>query len=274
MRSMRELGSTVAVPVSPGAGPVEARQADAGTGRSVATSLLLLAAVLGLCVLLVPATAQAVAAEPNGPAPGPAAPAQASPSGAAAVRRFPTTTETSVFGATGQGSLFVYVFDRSDSMNDYRGGPLAASRSELIRSLQSLQPTHQFQILFYNSRITAFNPSRARSAQLMFATEQNKELAARFVEQVPASNGTQHMDSLRLALRLAPDVIFLLTDAGEPQLTASELERLRQLNTGTVINAIEFGVGPDPGGDNFLKQLARQSGGQHVYVDVTSLPDR
>lgn len=273
MRSIREFGSTITVPASAGAGPVEASQADARTGRSVATRQLP-TAVLVLCVLLVTATSRAVAAEPNDPASGPAAPAKAPPSGAAAVRRFPITTETSVFGATGQGSLFVYVFDRSDSMNSYRGRPLAASRAELIKSLESLQPTHQFQILFYNSRITAFNPSRARSAQLMFATEQNKELAARFVDQVPASDGTQHMDALRLALRLAPDVIFLLTDAGEPQLTASELERLRQLNTGTLINAIEFGVGPDPGGDNFLKRLARQSGGQHVYVDVTSLPDR
>ena len=159
-------------------------------------------------------------------------------------------------------------------MNDYQRRPLAASRAELVKSLQSLQPTHQFQILFYNSGVTAFNPSRAQRPQLMFATEQNKKLAAQFVEQVPASNGTQHMAPLRLALRLAPDVIFFLTDAGEPQLTASELESLRRLNAGTVINAIEFGIGPDPGGDNFLVRLARQSGGQHVYIDVTRLPAR
>ncbi len=234
---------------------------------------LLPAAVLGVGVLLMPGPSRTLAAEPIGSTPSPAAPAEMPPAAAGAGRRFPTTTQTSVFGAAGQGSLFVYVFDRSDSMNDYQRRPLAASRAELIKSLQSLQPTHQFQILFYNSRLTAFNPSRTQSAQLMFATEQNKELAARFVEQVPASNGTQHMDPLRLALRLAPDVIFFLTDAGEPQLTAAELERLRRLNTGTVINAIEFGVGPDPGGDNFLARLARQSGGQHVYVDVTRLPD-
>lgn len=67
---------------------------------------------------------------------------------------------------------------------------------------------------------------------------------------------------------------LFLTDAGEPQLTASELEKLRQLNTGTVINAVEFGIGPDPGGDNFLVRLARQNGGQHVYIDVTRLPGR
>ena len=187
-------------------------------------------------------------------------------------RRFAHTTETSVFGVTGQGSLFVYVFDRSDSMNDYQRRPLRASRAELIKSLQSLEPTQQFQILFYNSRVTAFNPARSQPPQLVFATEQNKRLAASFVEQVPGSNGTEHMGPLRMALRMGPDVIFFLTDAGEPQLTAADLDRLQRLNSGTVIHCIEFGVGPDPGGDNFLKRLAGQSGGQHVYVDVTRLP--
>ena len=180
--------------------------------------------------------------------------------------------QTYVFGAKGEGSVFIYVFDRSDSMNGYEGRPLAASKAELIRSLQSLQPIHQFQIIFYNAQVTAFNPSPSQPPQLMFATEANKALAAQFVGQVPAWNGTRHMDPLRLALRLAPDVIFFLTDAGEPQLSAADLEDLRRLNTGTVINAIEFGAGPDPGGENFLVGLARQNNGQHVYVDVTRLP--
>jgi len=159
-------------------------------------------------------------------------------------------------------------------MNGYEGRPLAASKAELIRSLQSLQAVHQFQIIFYNSQVTAFNPSPSQPPQLMFATEQNKALAAQFIRNVPADNGTRHMEPLRLALRLAPDVVFFLTDAGEPQLSPADLESLRRLNVGTVINAIEFGTGPDPGGDNFLARLARQNDGQHVYVDVTRLPGR
>ncbi len=195
-------------------------------------------------------------------------------SGVGPDKRLGKGTQTYVFGAKGEGSVFVYVFDRSDSMNGYQGRPLAASKAELIKSLQSLQAIHQFQIIFYNAEVTAFNPSPSQPPQVMFATEQNKALAADFVRQVPAFNGTRHMVPLQLALRLAPDVIFFLTDAGEPQLSTVDLESLRRLNTGTVINAIEFGAGPDPGGDNFLVRLARQNNGQHVYVDVTRLPNR
>jgi hypothetical protein len=67
-------------------------------------------------------------------------------------------------------------------------------------------------------------------------------------------------------------VVFFLTDAAEPELSPAELEELRRINAGTVINTIEFGAGPALGGDNFLKKLARQNDGQHVYVDVTRLP--
>lgn len=182
------------------------------------------------------------------------------------------STQTYVFGAKGEGSVFIYVFDRSDSMNGFERRPLAASKAELIKSLQALQPIHQFQIIFYNAQVTAFNPSPSQPPKVMFATEQNKALAAQFVRNVPAYNGTQHMAPLRLALRLAPDVVFFLTDAGEPRLSAADLESLRRLNSGTVIHTIEFGAGPDPGGDNFLARLARQNDGQHVYVDVTRLP--
>jgi hypothetical protein len=77
-----------------------------------------------------------------------------------------------------------------------------------------------------------------------------------------------------LALRLVPDVVFFLTDAAYPQLTNAELDEVRRSNAGTVIHTIEFGAGPQMGGDNFLMKLARQNDGRHTYVDVTQLPAR
>jgi hypothetical protein len=76
---------------------------------------------------------------------------------------------------------------------------------------------------------------------------------------------------LDLALRLRPNVIFFLTDADEPQMNADELRHVRQLNGGTVINTIEFGMGPPAAHNNFLRQLAAENGGQHGYVDVSLL---
>ena len=194
--------------------------------------------------------------------------------GAGTSKKIGNSAKTYVFGVEGEGSVFLYVFDRSESMKGYQGRPLAAAKSELIKSLRALDSIHQFQIIFYNDRVSAFNPFEPQRARLMFADETNKQLAEDFVRQTSAAGGTRHMEPLRLALRLAPDVVFFLTDAAYPQLSAAELDELRRSNAGTVINTIEFGAGPLPGGDNFLKRLARQNDGQHVYVDVTKLPAR
>jgi len=183
-------------------------------------------------------------------------------------------TKTYVFGVEGEGTVFLYVFDRSSSMSGFQGRPLAAAKSELLKSLRSLTSTNQFQIIFYNNRVSVFNPYDPQQPRLMFGDEGNKAMAEQFVRQITASGGTSHMEPLRLALRLAPDVVFFLTDAADPQLSPGQLRELRRLNSGTVVNTIEFGSGPFPGGDNFLMKLARQNDGRHVYVDVAKLPFR
>jgi von Willebrand factor type A domain len=191
-----------------------------------------------------------------------------------ASRLFSEVTRTSVFGLEGQGSTFVYLFDRSGSMSDFEGRPLAAAKAELLKSLQVLRATNQFQIIFYNHELAPFNPYHPQPPRLMFGDERTKEQAEQFVRQIRANGGTRHVEPLKLALRLAPDVVFFLTDAAEPELTAQQLEEIARLNRGTVIQAIEFGVGPAAGRDNFMMKLARQSGGRYVYVDVTQLPNR
>jgi hypothetical protein len=178
------------------------------------------------------------------------------------------TVETQVFGVKGRGSKFVYVFDRSSSME---GPPLMAAKRELIASLHSLKRVHQFQIVFYNQQ-PQMMLVRGHSRQLAFGDDRSKELAARFVGGISAYGATDHMQALRQALALKPDVIFFLTDADEPQLTRADFDQLRTLNHGTSINTIEFGLGEPKPQFNFLKHLAAEHGGQHTYVDVTRLP--
>jgi hypothetical protein len=180
--------------------------------------------------------------------------------------------ETTVFGVKGRGTRFVYVFDRSASMSGYEGRPLAAAKRELLASLESLGKLHQFQIIFYNDKPHVMNVNPSLPPQLLYGDEQGKRLAATFVGGVIADGGTRHMEALLLAIQMRPDVIFFLTDADDPKLTASDLRKIRERSRGISINAIEFGSGPASGGYTFLQQLAAENNGQHVYVDVTSLP--
>ena len=178
-------------------------------------------------------------------------------------------TSTEVFGITGVGTDFVYVFDRSGSMDNFGGRPLLAAKTELLRSLDDLDTVHQFQIIFYNEKPKIFTLDGR--AELFWGETENKMRAQDFVNRIRADGGTEHLGALRRALKMGPDVVFFLTDADQPKLTFGELKQVRRWNRGSTIHAIEFGAGPPLLGDNFLKKLARQNGGQHAYVDVRAL---
>ena len=74
-----------------------------------------------------------------------------------------------------------------------------------------------------------------------------------------------------MAIRMQPDVIFFLTDADEPRLSAGQLDDIVRRAAGITINAIEFGFGPQQDANNFLVRLAQRTGGQHAYVDISRM---
>lgn len=174
---------------------------------------------------------------------------------------------TSLFGLTAEGHKFVYCFDRSGSMGGSGRTALEAVKKELLASLEPLESTHQFQIIFYNERPVIFNPS-GMAGRLAFANDQNKQRAAQFIQRIVADGGTRHEEALRLAIKMRPDVIFFLTDADEPRLERGELDAIQRLAAGIIIHAIEFGSGPKPPEKSFLAQLAEENGGQYTYIDL------
>ena len=137
----------------------------------------------------------------------------------------------------------------------------------MLESLKALDDVHQFQIIFYNEKPAVFNPSGMRG-RLAFATEENKERAARFIRSIVADGNTRHDDALKLAIHTSPDVIFFLTDGDDPKLTRSDLDRIQRMAAGITIHAIEFGTGPKTAGKSFLAVLAEENGGKYVYVDI------
>lgn len=171
------------------------------------------------------------------------------------------------YGVEGVGSRFVFALDRSISM---ARGRLRSAKAELIQSLQAIGPSHQFHILFFNTRVAPIDlGGRGRIA---FGTDENKRLAARRVRGVSADGGTDRKAALDHALRFRPDVIFFLTDDDTPMTPGEMAEILGDAIGAVTIHTVEFGQGPDHGRKNFLTELADRTGGQRCYVDTSRLP--
>ena len=173
-----------------------------------------------------------------------------------------------IFGSKGTGKKFVFVFDCSDSMNE--GGRIRVAKAELIRSLNLLDDSHQFNIVFYNNEFQLWKQGK----RLLDATPSEKQNAIQFVESIVAKGGTNHYPPLESAIALRPDVIFFLTDGErKDDLSPVQLSTLEQINSrggrGTQINVIQFGTGGLTDSRSLsLEQLALRNKGEYLYVNV------
>jgi hypothetical protein len=192
--------------------------------------------------------------------------------------------DASFFGLTGEGSKFVYVFDRSESMNStltrYSENmligsitPLIAAKTELIRSLKALSNRHQFQLVFYNHGPWLFSDDHY-DRDLFAATPENKKRAEKFVSSMVATGFTNHLDALEMAIDLEPDVIFLLTDAqAKDDLHPGVVRRMYKYcqRKGVVINVAHFSSMPRS--NCTLIPLAEKTGGQHIFISLEDIAD-
>ncbi len=175
------------------------------------------------------------------------------------------TTRLSLFGsAEAEGRSFVFLIDRSQSMGHAGLGAIAAAAHELSSSIDRLGPEHKFQVIAYNQKADALG-----GRELLSATPENKRRLIEFVENTVAFGATEHELGLFAALRFKPEVIFLLTDGGDPELNAGQLRAIREAaGLRTAIHCLHFGAGPPAAEENFLARLAEQNGGSYVYVDM------
>jgi hypothetical protein len=176
------------------------------------------------------------------------------------------TARLSLFGSEfAEGRSFVFVIDRSKSMGGEGLGVLAAAERELNAALARLQPEHRFQIIAYNQKPLYFS-----AKGLVEASVENRNAMKTFFAGVGAYGGTEHEVALLAALRLEPDVIFLLTDGGDPLLTDGQLELLTRRTAGrTTIHCLQFGFGPPQDPNHFMRRLSARTRGAYGYVDMS-----
>ncbi|WP_428305244.1 VWA domain-containing protein [Lacipirellula sp.] len=193
--------------------------------------------------------------------------------------RGPGQAITSMFGLAGEGGDFVYVFDRSDSMNYVYTleaddaimttvTPLEAAKNELSRSLGDLKADCRFQVVFYNDSAVAFG----NSSELFAATPSNITRVREFINNMAAEMGTNHLSGLEQAIKTKPQVIFVLTDAEEKDDPSFEVIRALALQCKRAkikINIVHFCS--QARSDSTLRQLARLTKGQHRFITLREL---
>ena len=174
--------------------------------------------------------------------------------------------ETRFLGIRDRGTRFVYVLDRSGSMD--REHALEVAKAELVTSLQHLDETQQFQVIFYNVQHRLLTLGGRDT--LHRATDINKTLARQQIARVTPDGGTFHYPALAKALSLEPEVIYFLTDAdSNSAIQPADMERLARRNRGrTRIHTIKFGLGAELTTNHYVKKLALQNGGRYRYRDI------
>ena len=190
----------------------------------------------------------------------------------------PDATQTGIYGIEAVGKSFIYVFDRSDSMNStfqttsegkrpIRFNLFDCAKHELQNSLKQLDDRHRFHVVFYNHQVEMLFGYRALK-NMVDATSLVKSHVDTFLYQLRAVGETRHLPALQRALKYHPDVIFLLTDGeAKDDPTQEDLARIAKLNQKrTAIHVVQICM--EPRIDSTLIQLAKENRGQHRFLNL------
>ncbi|MCI0359727.1 MAG: VWA domain-containing protein [Planctomycetaceae bacterium] len=164
------------------------------------------------------------------------------------------------------GHSFVFVIDRSASMGAGGLGAIGAAAKELAAQLTSLSADQRVQVVAYNQSSVYFT-----GRELIPATDENKQKLVKYIGELADYGQTEHERGLVAALRLKPDVIFLLTDGGDPHLRPGQINFLAEQAGGeTSIHCVHFGTGTEDAipADHFLRRLAAETGGSYAFIAV------
>lgn len=157
-------------------------------------------------------------------------------------------------GATVPPQDVVFVIDTSGSMS---GASLPQAQGALRLCLRHLREGDRFNVIEFNS-----NWKGLASAPVLF-NERALAEADRWVEALEATGGTEMMEPLTAAMKMAPDGIVVLLTDGQVGNEAAILKAL--LATRRSGRVYSFGIGTNVS-DSLLGDLARQTGGAVEFI--------
>lgn len=151
----------------------------------------------------------------------------------------------------------VYVCDCSGSMMT----KFDILRQQLRKSIDSLRPTQQFNVIFLSS-----DQAQCFAPQLQIATPKSKGAAYDFLDRISPIGTSDPIPALRAAFANQPHVIYLLTDGGFPN-NQQVIDELKKLNAAkkVKINTIAFFERGEEY-QKLLKQIADNNSGAYRFI--------
>lgn len=162
------------------------------------------------------------------------------------------------FGTKAAGNSFVFVVDRSGSMDS--DGRMQAAKRELTRAIGTLQPHQKFYVLFYNGSMQRMLGALAPDG-LVAALPETKDAVRDWMQSINASGGTSPAEALQTALAMEPDVLFFLTDGQIPETSGREIRAANQ--HGTVVHTTSLVAEQS---SNLLASIAEENGGTYRHL--------
>jgi hypothetical protein len=148
-------------------------------------------------------------------------------------------------------------------------GALASARRALLDALAQLPPGVRFQVVVYNRNAELLTLQGSKG--LTRAGEAARREVEQALTDLDAVGSTDHVAGLKRGLALRPDVLYLVTDAGD--LRAAEADAIARLNTQltqgrTSIHTIELNRRPEQG-DSPLRRVAVLNHGTYRHLPPT-----
>ncbi|HUU91353.1 MAG TPA: VWA domain-containing protein [Phycisphaerae bacterium] len=153
----------------------------------------------------------------------------------------------------------VFVMDGSGSMTC----PIECVQFELKRCIGELGEDTQFHVVFYSSAPPVEMPTR----RLVRATQRNKALAGEFIDAIVPQGEADPAESIKRALALEPDCIYLLTDG---EFDRAIIDLVKRNNPGGKVTVHTIGYLYRIG-QPVLKKIAAQNNGNYRFISEADL---
>lgn len=192
----------------------------------------------------------------------------------------PPGTTAEFFGTLARGDRFVYILDKSGSM-DHGDGTSPLNRyqralQELLASIDRLTEEQSFCVILFSDASRHMHERGRRRPRMLPATIENKVLFRDWLATVRPGGGTDPRGALRAGLALNPSGLFLLSD-GEFACKARTkwlgFAMPSNLTVSDVVSRYNFTQAPvhtiafiDVASRPRMQRLAEQTGGQHRFI--------